>query len=140
MLTQKADGAAEAQRFVVMRQAAPNLTDTNLAEATVKRDALYNEPRIAITFDEAGKLRLPNCTRDSIGQQVAIVLDGAVLMAPRVRESITGGECESPAGFRGRGPRAGCRARVPAALEADARGTDLVECHRRSETGPKRAV
>ncbi len=94
VLTQRADGAAPAPRFVVMRQAAANLTSTNLAEATVKRDAQYNEPRIAITFDEAGAKALAELTRDSIGQQVAIVLDGAVLMAPRVRESITGGKCE----------------------------------------------
>ena len=83
-----------AERLVVFRQPAASLGSTNLTEVAVASDPLDAHPRIAFTFDAAGKVRFAELTRESVGQQIAILLDGKLLMAPRVNAAITGGKGE----------------------------------------------
>ncbi len=60
---------------------------------------LANEPLVAITFtDEGGKL-FEEITRDNVGQQLAIFLDGEIISAPRINEAISGGRATISGGF-----------------------------------------
>ncbi len=60
---------------------------------------LANEPLVAITFtDEGGKL-FEEITRDNVGEQLAIFLDGEIISAPRINEAISGGRATISGGF-----------------------------------------
>ncbi|MFN3692477.1 MAG: protein translocase subunit SecD [Candidatus Paceibacteria bacterium] len=60
---------------------------------------LANEPLVAITFtDEGGKL-FEEITRNNVGQQLAIFLDGEIISAPRINEAISGGRATISGGF-----------------------------------------
>lgn len=50
-----------------------------------------NEPVVSFRFDAAGAKRFGDATRENVGHQLAIVLDGKVISAPVVREPILGG-------------------------------------------------
>lgn len=54
---------------------------------------------VAITFtDEGGKL-FEEITRDNVGEQLAIFLDGEIISAPRINEAISGGRATISGGF-----------------------------------------
>jgi len=50
-----------------------------------------NRPVVSFKFDTAGARRFGDVTQKSVGQQLAIVLDGKVISAPVIREPILGG-------------------------------------------------
>jgi preprotein translocase subunit SecD len=50
-----------------------------------------NEPVVSFRFDSAGARKFGAVTRDHVGELLAIVLDGKVISAPRIREPILGG-------------------------------------------------
>jgi protein-export membrane protein SecD len=50
-----------------------------------------NEPVVSFRFDSAGARGFGAVTRDHVGELLAIVLDGKVISAPRIREPILGG-------------------------------------------------
>jgi preprotein translocase subunit SecD len=50
-----------------------------------------NQPVVSFVFDTAGARRFGNITQENVGQLLAIVLDGEVISAPRIREPILGG-------------------------------------------------
>jgi protein-export membrane protein SecD len=52
---------------------------------------LANEPVVAIRFNAEGGQLFADITRDNVGEQLAIFLDGEIMSAPRINESITGG-------------------------------------------------
>ena len=60
------------------------LTD---AQPTVEQ----GRPVVSFRFDTAGGKRFGDATRDNVGRQLAIVLDGKVISAPVIREPILGG-------------------------------------------------
>lgn len=49
-------------------------------------------PVVAIEFNDAGAEKFAALTTANVGRQIAILLDGEVLTAPRVNEPITGGK------------------------------------------------
>jgi preprotein translocase subunit SecD len=49
------------------------------------------EPVVSFRFDTAGGKRFGDVTTQNVGNQLAIVLDGQVISAPRIREPILGG-------------------------------------------------
>jgi preprotein translocase subunit SecD len=49
------------------------------------------EPVVSFRFDTVGGKRFGDATRDNVGKLLAIVLDGQVISAPRIREPILGG-------------------------------------------------
>jgi preprotein translocase subunit SecD len=49
------------------------------------------EPVVSFRFDAAGGKKFGAATTDNVGTQLAIVLDGVVISAPRIREPILGG-------------------------------------------------
>ena len=61
--------------------------------------ALANEPIVAIRFNSEGGDLFGNITRDNVGEQLAIFLDGAIMSAPVINEPITGGQAIISGGF-----------------------------------------
>lgn len=58
-----------------------------------------NEPRVGITFNDEGKALFAQITRDNVGKQLAIYLDGAPISAPTIREEISSGNAEISGNF-----------------------------------------
>ena len=74
---------------LVIERRAP-LSGENLADAGVGFDE-YNRPVVTFRFDSRGGARFAELTRQNVGQQFAIVLDGEIISAPRINEPIPGG-------------------------------------------------
>lgn len=67
---------------------------------------VYDEPEVGIRFDEAATARLAELTTDHVGDVLAVLVDGEVLMAPVIRDAITGGEVSIHFGVDGTWERA----------------------------------
>lgn len=50
-----------------------------------------NEPVVTFRFDQQASARFAKLTTENVGQQFAIVLDGAIISAPRIISPIVGG-------------------------------------------------
>lgn len=59
----------------------------------------FNDPRVGITFNSEGKELFAEITRNNVGKQLAIYLDGAPISAPTIREEISSGEAEISGSF-----------------------------------------
>ncbi len=53
---------------------------------------LSNEPIVQIEFNDEGAALFAKITKDNVGHPLAIFLDGALMSAPNINESITGGK------------------------------------------------
>lgn len=60
---------------------------------------LSNEPIVSIRFNSEGAQLFEDITRDNVGQQLAIFLDGEVVSSPRINEPISGGTAIISGGF-----------------------------------------
>lgn len=56
-----------------------------------KQEAGMSIPEVSMTMNAEGAKAWARLTKDNIGRQVAIILDGMVYSAPRVNDEITGG-------------------------------------------------
>ncbi len=52
---------------------------------------LSNEPIVSIDFNDEGGVLFGDITRENVGEQLAIFLDGELVSSPRINEAITGG-------------------------------------------------
>ncbi len=69
------------------------LTGDTLTQASVRFDqSQFNEPIVALQFNSDGAKKFAEITADNIGKRLAIVLDGKVQTAPRIKEAIPNGE------------------------------------------------
>ncbi|MDD5725689.1 MAG: hypothetical protein PHX28_06070, partial [Candidatus Omnitrophica bacterium] len=69
------------------------LVGDTLTNASVRFDqSQFNEPIVALQFNAAGAKKFSQVTADNVGKRLAIVLDGKVQSAPRIREAIPSGE------------------------------------------------
>lgn len=68
------------------------LTGTYLKKAALVFDKTTNKPMVELTFDETGAKLFAQITKENIGKQVAIFLDGAPISSPVVNEEITLGK------------------------------------------------
>ena len=69
------------------------LAGDTLTNASVRFDqSQFNEPIVALQFNAAGAKKFSQVTADNVGKRLAIVLDGKVQSAPRIREAIPSGE------------------------------------------------
>ncbi len=88
-------GPGEAARpYVVARLPVKGLTSREIAQAEAKINPLDSKPRVLVTFTPEGATAFQNLTREAIGQKIAVVVDGELLMAPIVNEEIAVGACE----------------------------------------------
>lgn len=60
---------------------------------------LSNEPIVSIKFNSEGADLFEQITRDNVGENLAIFLDGDVISAPRINETIAGGSAIISGGF-----------------------------------------
>ena len=81
----------------VPEQATPTFTETglsgkNLKTATVQFMSQSGKPEVGIEFDSEGTKLFADLTKENIGKQIAIFLDGQVISAPTVQTAITDGK------------------------------------------------
>lgn len=81
----------------ISAQAAPTfietgLTGKNLKQADVQFTSQTGKPEVGIEFDGEGAKIFARLTKESIGEQIAIFLDGQVISAPTVQAEITDGK------------------------------------------------
>ena len=84
------------QRVVVRRQ--PSLFGESLTNATSGRSET-GQSAVHFSFNSMGARTFAQITRENVGQQFAIVLDGKVLTAPNINEPITGGSGQITGNF-----------------------------------------
>ncbi len=69
------------------------LTGNGLANASVRFDSSsFNEPVVTLQFNSEGSKQFAEVTANNVGKRLAIVLDGKVQSAPRIKEAIPSGE------------------------------------------------
>jgi preprotein translocase subunit SecD len=74
------------------------LTGKYLKNASVGFDQL-GKPKVDMEFTDEGARKFEEITAQYVGKQIAIVLDGKVMSAPRVIEKISGGKAEITGNF-----------------------------------------
>ena len=75
------------------------ISGDNLLDAQPKMDTQTNQTIVSFSLDRVGAKRFGKATSNGIGKQLAIVLDGKILSAPVVRETIAGGSGQISGGF-----------------------------------------
>jgi SecD/SecF fusion protein len=71
----------------------PALTGDSVTQAAVRFDqSQFNEPVVSLQFNPEGAKKFGQVTADNVGRRLAIVLDGKVQSAPRIKEAIPSGE------------------------------------------------
>ncbi len=69
------------------------LTGDALTSAEVRfNQSEFNEPAVGLKFNAEGAKKFAQITAENVGKRLAIVLDGKVQSAPRIREAIPSGE------------------------------------------------
>ncbi len=69
------------------------LTGDALTSAEVRfNQSEFNEPSVGLQFNAEGAKKFAQVTAENVGKRLAIVLDGKVQSAPRIREAIPSGE------------------------------------------------
>lgn len=69
------------------------LTGKDLKDSKASADQ-SGQPVVTLQFNEEGAKKFADLTARNVGRQIAILLDGNVLTAPRVSEPITGGNAQ----------------------------------------------
>lgn len=68
------------------------LSGSYLKKAALVFDQTTNRPMVELAFDETGTQLFAKITKENIGKQVAIFLDGVPISSPTVNEEITAGK------------------------------------------------
>lgn len=75
------------------------LSGDTLTEAKVNIDQRFNEPYVSMRFNAAGAKIFEDVTGANIGKMLAIILDGNVYSAPRIKDRIGGGDAQITGNF-----------------------------------------
>ena len=75
------------------------LTGDNLLDAQPRMNNQTNEAVVSFTLDRVGAKRFGKATSNGIGKQLAIVLDGKIISAPVIRDTIASGNGQISGGF-----------------------------------------
>ena len=75
------------------------ISGENLLDAQPKMDSQTNQTIVSFTLDRVGAKRFGKATSTGIGKQLAIVLDGKIISAPVVRDTIASGSGQISGGF-----------------------------------------
>ena len=75
------------------------LSGENLLDAQPRMDSENNETVVTFTLDRVGAKRFGKATSTGIGKQLAIVLDGKIISAPVIRDTIASGSGQISGGF-----------------------------------------
>ena len=75
------------------------LSGENLLDAQPRMDSQNNETVVTFTLDRVGAKRFGKATSNNIGRQLAIVLDGKIISAPVIKDTIASGNGQISGGF-----------------------------------------
>ena len=75
------------------------LSGDNLLDAQPRMNSETNETVVSFTLDRVGAKRFGKATSNNIGKQLAIVLDGKIISAPVIRDTIASGSGQISGGF-----------------------------------------
>ena len=75
------------------------LSGENLLDAQAQMNNQTNETVVSFTLDRVGAKRFGKATSTGIGKQLAIVLDGKIVSAPVIRDTIAGGNGQISGNF-----------------------------------------
>ena len=78
---------------------ATGLTGALLKNAQVDFGSQTSGPQVAITFNEEGRKLFAKITKENVGRQLAIILDGYMISSPVIREEISGGTAQISGNF-----------------------------------------
>lgn len=92
------DGTKTLQRYLVKKRPERGMTGAYIKSAMVVRGNL-GEPRIVFQLTSEGAELFGQITRENQGRLLAIVLDGVLYSAPRIREPILTGSGEITGNF-----------------------------------------
>lgn len=70
------------------------LTGDRLVDAQVRIDSQFNEPYVALSFDDRGAKLFEKITEKYVNKRLAIILDNNVYSAPVIKEKIAGGHAQ----------------------------------------------
>lgn len=95
------DGTKTLLSYVVRKKAERGMTGAYVKSAMVIRGNL-GEPKIAFTLNDDGAALFGEITRENVGRQLAIILDGELYSAPVIRTAIETGSGEISGNFDAR--------------------------------------
>ena len=75
------------------------ISGDNLLDAQPQMDTQNNQTVVSFSLDRVGAKRFGKATSTGIGKQLAIVLDGKIISAPVVRDTIASGSGQISGGF-----------------------------------------
>ncbi len=75
------------------------LSGENLLDAQPRMNNQTNETVVSFTLDRVGSKRFGKATSSNIGRQLAIILDGKIISAPVIRDTIASGNGQISGGF-----------------------------------------
>ena len=75
------------------------ISGDNLLDAQPKMDTQTNQTIVSFSLDRLGAKRFGKATSTGIGKQLAIVLDGKIISAPVIRDTIASGSGQISGGF-----------------------------------------
>ena len=75
------------------------LSGENLLDAQPRMNNETNETVVSFTLDRVGAKRFGKATSTNIGKQLAIILDGKIISAPTIRDTIASGSGQISGGF-----------------------------------------
>ena len=75
------------------------LNGNYLKKSILSFDPYTNKPQVVLSFNDEGKKIFADITKNNIGKQVAIYLDGQAISSPTIQQEITGGEATISGNF-----------------------------------------
>jgi len=75
------------------------LSGTEVSDARVSIDSRFNEYAVTLKFNSKGARKFDHLTAAHVGERFAIILEGAVMSAPVIRERIAGGSAQITGSF-----------------------------------------
>jgi len=75
------------------------LSGDNLLDAQPRMNNQTNETVVSFTLDRVGAKRFGKATSSNVGRQLAIILDGKIISAPVIRDTIASGSGQISGGF-----------------------------------------
>lgn len=75
------------------------LNGNYLKKSIVSFDQLTNKPMVVVSFNDEGKQMFAQITKENVGKQMAIYLDGNAISSPVIQEEIPGGEATISGSF-----------------------------------------
>ncbi len=85
------DGRVVLRQYLVRKTPEKGLTGKHVKSAGVIFDPVTNQPQITFRFDSEGARLFAEITRENVGHQLAIVLDGELYSAPVIKSPILEG-------------------------------------------------